>query len=62
MSVIEATFDMADRNQDGHLDIREFVYFAINLPKEVGLKDMNESLKLIKLFDDNNDDKLSLKG
>jgi hypothetical protein len=32
------------------------------LPKEIGLQDMNEALKVMKLYDENYDDKLSIKG
>lgn len=60
LSIIESSFAIADRNKDGLIDIPEFVYFTVNnLPKDMGLDDMNESIKIIKLFDDNNDDKLS---
>lgn len=62
-SIIEASFTLADRNNDSMIDIPEFVYFSVSsLPKNLALKNMNESLKVMKLFDENNDDKLSLKG
>jgi Ca2+-binding EF-hand superfamily protein len=62
ISIVEALFTTADRNKDGLIDIPEFVYFSINnLPKEISLNDMNEALKVMKLFDENNDDKLSSK-
>lgn len=51
---------MADRNKDGQIDIPEFVYFTVtSLPKEISLYDMNESLKVMKLYDEDNDDKLT---
>jgi len=61
-SIIESTYVNVDRNRDGLIDIPEFVYFAVNsLPKEMNLSDMNEALKVMKLFDENNDDKMSLR-
>lgn len=61
-SIIESTFATVDRNRDNHIDIPEFVYFSVNsLPKEISLIDMNESLKVMKLFDENNDDKLCVR-
>lgn len=63
MSIIESAFSVADRSKDGQIDIPEFVYFTVNsLSKSIGLQDMNESLKVMKLFDENNDDKLSARG
>ena len=62
-SIIEASFTLADRNNDSQIDIPEFVYFSVNsLPSNLALKNMNESLKVMKLFDENNDDKLSIRG
>ena len=54
-SIIEASFTLADRNNDSMIDIPEFVYFSVNsLPNNIGLKNMNEALKVIKLYDEGN--------
>lgn len=60
LSIIEALFGAADKNRDGVIDVPEFAFFMVNsLPKEYQLADMNEALKVLKLYDDNNDDRLN---
>lgn len=60
LSIIEAIFGAADKNSDGIVDVPEFALFTMNtLPIEYRLSDMNEALKVLKLYDDNNDDKLN---
>ncbi|CAF0881130.1 unnamed protein product [Brachionus calyciflorus] len=62
LSIIEAMFRSADRNEDGVIDVPEFAFFSVNaLPKEYCLADLNEALKVLKLYDDNNDDRLNAK-
>lgn len=60
LSIIEAIFGSADRNEDGFIDVSEFAFFTVNtMPQEYSLPNMNESLKVLKLFDENNDDRLN---
>ena len=51
ISIIESAFTAADRNNDGHIDIPEFVFFTVNgLPANIALVDMVCAFSAISYF------------
>ncbi len=63
-SIIEAAFLSSDKNKDYELDLIEFSDLVlVSLPKiNSGLQDYIETIKVVKLYDVDHDDQISMPG